>query len=161
MAMLFISQARLDTWLAENRVAVDGDVMTLRDDGRSFRIRPAVRFLRVAGGAQADPHDLVGRVKDEAALSALGADHYLDSVILGEVAYDVQSGFLGEARVTGADRVGLAAAVATPAIRPTCRPRSTAPWRCTVWPRCCTWRCSVRAASAWPAPRAGCCWPPS
>jgi hypothetical protein len=101
MARLFLSQARLDTWMAENRVTVAGDVMTLRDDGRSFRIRPAVRFLRVAGGTGPDPHDLVGKVKDEESLVALGADHYMDSVILGEVAYDVQSGFLGEARVTG------------------------------------------------------------
>jgi hypothetical protein len=95
MARLFISQERLDTWSAEQRVTLEGDTMTLADDGRSFRIRPAVRFLRVSGDAS-DPNQLVDTVHDEGNLDQMGADHYMDSVILGETAYDVQSGFLGE-----------------------------------------------------------------
>ncbi len=50
MARLFISQERLDAWSAEQRVQIVGDIMTLADDGRSFKIRPAVRFVTVAGG---------------------------------------------------------------------------------------------------------------
>jgi hypothetical protein len=69
--------------------------MTLSDDGRSFRIRPAVRFLRVAGSSD-DPNQLIDTVRDERSLDEMGADHYMYSVILGEVAYDVQPGFLGE-----------------------------------------------------------------
>lgn len=95
MARLFISQDRLDEWSAEDRVRLDAGVLTLADDGRSFRIAPAVRFVRVSG-ADTDPHDLVGRVKREAELGALGAELYMNSVILGEVAYDVQPGFLGD-----------------------------------------------------------------
>ena len=95
MAQLFISQDRLDAWNAEQRVHLAGDVMTLSDDGRSFRIRPAVRFLRVAGSSD-DPNQLLDTVRDERSLDEMGADHYMYSVILGEVAYDVQPGFLGE-----------------------------------------------------------------
>ncbi len=95
MAQLFISQDRLDAWSAEQRVSVSGDIMTLSDDGRSFRIRPAVRFLRVAGSDE-DPNQLLETVRDESSLDAMGADHYMYSVILGETAYDVQPGFLGE-----------------------------------------------------------------
>jgi len=95
MARLFISQERLDAWSAEQRVSVAGDVMTLADDGRSFRIRPAVRFLRVAGSVE-DPNQLVDTVRDEHSLDEMGADHYMYSVILGETAYDVQPGFIGE-----------------------------------------------------------------
>ena len=95
MARLFISQERLDAWSAEQRVTLTGDVMTLADDGRSFRICSAVRFLKVAGDA-ADPNDLVNTVLDEKALDEMGADHYMDSVILGETAYDVQPGFVGD-----------------------------------------------------------------
>jgi hypothetical protein len=93
MAQLFISQERLDTWTAENRVRLDGDTMTLTE-GRVFRLRPAVRFLRVAGAAP-DPNSLLGKVVDESRLVALGADHYMNSVIVGDTAYDVQNGFLG------------------------------------------------------------------
>lgn len=95
MARLFISQDRIDEWSAEERVHLEGEILTLADDGRSFRIAPAVRFLRVTG-SDSDPNDLVGRVKRESELGALGADLYMNSVILGEVAYDVQSGFLGD-----------------------------------------------------------------
>ncbi len=100
MAQLFISQERLDAWNAEHRVSLAGDIMTLADDGRSFRIRPAVRFLRVAGSAE-DPNRLLDTVRDERSLDAMGADHYMYSVILGETAYDVQPGFLGEPLVRG------------------------------------------------------------
>jgi hypothetical protein len=95
MARLFISQERLDAWTAENKVRVDGLTLRLVEDGRSFRIRPAVRFMTVAGD-QIDPGDLLGKVKDDRALAAMGADQYMNSVIVGEVAYDVQCGFLGD-----------------------------------------------------------------
>jgi hypothetical protein len=104
MARLFISQERLDSWNAENRVTVSGDQMTLVADGRSFTIRPAVRFLGVAGGSGDDPHALVGVVKDEEALAAMGADQYMNSVICGDVAYDVQCGFVGDPLPRGQER---------------------------------------------------------
>lgn len=95
MARLFISQERLDAWTAEERVDVQGDIMTLTADGRSFAIRPAVLFTRVSG-PEDDPNGLVGTVRDVESLAGIGADHYMSSVILGEIAYDVQDGFLGD-----------------------------------------------------------------
>ncbi len=95
VARLFISQGRLDAWSAEDRVRIRDDIMTLSGDGRSFRLRPAVRFLKVAGNG-VDPHQLIGRVKLVDDLSQLGGEQFMESVIVGEVAYDVQSGFLGE-----------------------------------------------------------------
>ena len=95
MARLFISQERLDAWTVEQRVALDDDILTLSGDGRAFRIVPAVRFMSVAGDGE-DPNDLLNTVQDDKALQEMGADQYMNSVILGEVAYDVQPGFLGE-----------------------------------------------------------------
>lgn len=95
MARLFISQERLDAWTAEAKVEVEGNEMTLVEDGRAFAIRPAVLFLKVAGN-DPDEADLIGRVKDEAALAQMGADQYMNSVIVGETAYDVQCGFVGD-----------------------------------------------------------------
>lgn len=94
MACLFISQERLDAWSVEDRVTVEGDTMTLAENGRSFTIRPAVHFLQVEGGDE-DPQQLVGLVKDEETLATMGADHYITSVIIGDVAYKVNPGFLG------------------------------------------------------------------
>lgn len=95
MARLFISQSRLDAWSSEERVRIDADVMTLAGDGRSFRLRPAIRFLRVSGDGS-DPHQLIGRVKLLDDLPRLGGEQFMESVIVGDTAYDVQSGFLGE-----------------------------------------------------------------
>ena len=75
--------------------------MTLTADGRSFAIRPAVLFTRVAGPEE-DPHGLLGTVLDDEALAKMGADHYMTSVIIGETAYDVQGGFLGDPIPPGA-----------------------------------------------------------
>ncbi len=105
MARLFISNKRLDSWSDEGRVAVDGDRMTLVEDGRSFAIDPAVRFLKVVGGDE-DPHELVGKVKRESELDSMGAEHYVTSVIMGETAYDVQQGFLGDPLPKGSDGKG-------------------------------------------------------
>ena len=95
MARLFISVERLEAWTAENRVAIDGDRMTLTELGRAFAIRPAVHFIGVTGD-ESDPHGLVGLVKDEEELSTMGADHMADSVIYVDTAYEVQNGFVGE-----------------------------------------------------------------
>jgi hypothetical protein len=95
MARLYISNDRLETWSAENRVSIAGDVMTLNELRRSFRIVPAVRFMGVTGG-DPDPNELVGTVKSESDLAKMGADHMATSVIFGDTAYDVQQGFLGE-----------------------------------------------------------------
>ena len=97
---LFISQKRIDAWIEDNRIQIEGETMTLVEDGRAFAMMPAVRFMAVAGGGD-DPHDLLGRVKTEAALDEMGADHYMDSVILGDTAYDVQTGFVGLPRPRG------------------------------------------------------------
>jgi len=95
VARLFISQGRLDAWSAEDRVRIQDDIMTLAGDGRSFRLKPAIRFIKVAGNGT-DPNQLIGRVKQLDDLMRMGGEQFMESVILGETAYDVQSGFLGE-----------------------------------------------------------------
>ena len=100
MARLFISQERLDAWSAEDRIKLEGDRMTLVNDGRSFRLSSAVRFMKVSGDG-VDPNKLVGKVKTVTAIEGMGGEHYMNSVICGEVAYDVQQGFLGDPTPVG------------------------------------------------------------
>lgn len=95
MSRLFISVERLDAWTAEGRAALEGDRMTLTELGRAFAMKPAVCFVRAAGG-DSDPHDLVGRVKSKDALDEMGADCFEKSVIYRDTAYDVIDGFVGE-----------------------------------------------------------------
>jgi hypothetical protein len=101
VARLFISQDRLDSWSAEDRVRIQDDIMTLSGDGRAFRLKPAIRFLKVSGSSDMeDPNQLIGRVKLLDDLKRLGGEQFMESVIVGETAYDVQTGFIGEPLTT-------------------------------------------------------------
>lgn len=95
MTRLYISQKRIDAWSTNNRIVIEGEVMTLVELDRSFSILPAVRILSVEG-ADEDPHDLVGKVKDDEELASMGADHLSTSLIYQDTAYKVENGFVGD-----------------------------------------------------------------
>jgi hypothetical protein len=97
--LLFVSQAMLDSWAEAGKIDFVGNVMTLlagEGKGRSYALEPAVRFLKVLGDDK-DPNGLLHKVKSTAQLKELGAEPAEDSCILGDVAYEVQPGFLAEA----------------------------------------------------------------
>jgi len=97
--LLFVTQALLDSWAGQGKIDFVGNVMTLQQGegkGRSYALEPAVRFLRVIG-AETDPHHLLAKVKQVAQLREIGAEQLENSVIVGDVAYEVEPGFLAEA----------------------------------------------------------------
>src|SRR5262249_37592389 len=91
---VFFPQTALDAWVSENRPDIKGEELTLKVEGRRFRIIEAVRVIREVTGAD-DPHELLGRVKTRAFLMELGAELLEGSMILGDNAYDVVQGFIG------------------------------------------------------------------
>lgn len=97
--LLFVSQAMLDSWAEAGKIDFVGNVMTLLagdGKGRSYALEPAVRFLKVLG-EEKDLNGLLHKVKSTVQLKELGAEPAGDSCILGDVAYEVQPGFLAEA----------------------------------------------------------------
>jgi hypothetical protein len=99
---VFFPQTALDEWVSENRVDIKGEELTLKVEGRKYRIIEAVRVLREVTGAD-DPHELLGRVKTRAFLMELGAELLEGSMILGDNAYDVVQGFIGSPTGSFAD----------------------------------------------------------
>ena len=91
---LFVPQSMLDLWLSEERVEVDGDVMITRPERQRFALTTAVLIKEEVSGAD-DAHGLVGKVQDLEQLASLGAEHYADSVVCGENAYQCVEGFAG------------------------------------------------------------------
>lgn len=91
---LFVPQQMLDHWLSEGRVEVEGEVMITRPEEQRFGLTTALLFKSEVSGSP-DAHDLVGKVKDLEQIAAIGAEHYADSVILGDNAYQVVEGFAG------------------------------------------------------------------
>jgi hypothetical protein len=80
----------MDAWVASERVEVSGQTLSLRAAG-ALSLEPASYFRKVSAGGD---QGLVGKVKSEQAIAALGGETYMTSVILGESAYEVEPGFL-------------------------------------------------------------------
>ncbi len=136
--LLFVSQAILDVWAAQGKIDFSGNVMAVLSgdgQGRTYRLEPAVRFLKVVGG-DADPHQLLHKVKGEVQLRDMGAEVMAGTVLLGDVGYEVEQGFLAEREALQQAAASRAdPARATP--RPSCpsssvRPTSTGP--CSISP---------------------------
>jgi hypothetical protein len=99
--LLFVSQTMLDSWTEQGKIDFVGNVMTLlsgEGKGRSYALDPAVKFVKVEGD-DPDPHQLVRKVKSDAQLREMGADHIDASVIFKDTAYQVEPGFLAEVSV--------------------------------------------------------------
>jgi hypothetical protein len=96
MAHLFISQERVARWTSELKVSLEDNLMLMLADRYAFALTPAVRVLRNVAydGEGTDPSGLVGCVKTHEQLRALGAEPYLESLVLGEAAYEIQSGYV-------------------------------------------------------------------
>ena len=92
---LFVPQSVLDKWSEQGRIAVEGNVLTILGENKDFSLTSAVRFMKMEAGD--DTVGLLQKVKTTDALKQMGAEHYMESVILGEVAYQVQQGFLADA----------------------------------------------------------------
>lgn len=95
MAAVFLTNAMLTQWSDQGKVRLQDTTLFLLQENRTVTLKPAVRFTKVIDDAN-DPNALLGKVKTTDQLSEIGAEHYLDSVILGEVGYTVVEGFLGD-----------------------------------------------------------------
>jgi 3-oxoacyl-ACP reductase-like protein len=118
---LFVPQSVLDRWSEQGRIEVDGNVLTILGEHKSFALTPAVRFLKMEAGD--DNAGLLAKVKTTDALKQMGAEHFQESVILGESAYQVQQGFLADANALRR----AAAASQAQAPKPGSAPAATAP----------------------------------
>ena len=94
MPRLFISYPRLDQWVEQQRVTLNGDSLTT-NEGQSYRLVAAVYFATLVG-SEADPNELLGKVKTDTQLTEMSAEHIQNSVLVGEVGYQVVEGFIGE-----------------------------------------------------------------
>jgi len=111
---VFLPQDALDTWLADDRATIEGEIITLKAEGARFSVKSALRFMtEVAGGG--DQAGLVGKVKDLDQITTLGAEHVRDSVILGDDAYEVVEGFVCEPLAEGSVATGTSLAGAAQA----------------------------------------------
>ena len=109
---LFIPQETLDSWLSAERVNLEGEMLQLPGAGVVLRLVPGCYFTSVQAGSD-ETFKLLGKVKAKAAVSALGAEMYMNSVILGETAYEVEVGFVAKPVGSAGPDAAVVAAVAS------------------------------------------------
>ncbi len=96
MPAVFITNEMLQAWADDGKVRLDDTTLTLLAESRTVKLTPAVRFTRLIDDTTGDPHKLIGKVKTKDQILELKAEHYLDSVIFGDIGYTVVEGFLGD-----------------------------------------------------------------
>jgi hypothetical protein len=90
--LVFVSSSALDGWVLAGSAEFLGRELRLRAGDR-FVLEEAAHVVAEVSGL-GDAHDLVGRVHPIRRLSLLGAEVLDRSMVIGDLAYDVVSGFL-------------------------------------------------------------------
>ncbi len=113
MPRIFVSQRRVHQWTEEGRVSVEGNVMNLPELGRTFKLTEAFFVERVVSES-GDAFKLTGRVKTRSQIASLGGEVFLNSLIIGDAAYEGDPGFVGEIIAPSRAVVPVAADITAP-----------------------------------------------
>jgi hypothetical protein len=94
VSKLFLPQTTLEEWALNDKADIKDGKLVVTEEKESYPVTPAVHFLRLVSGS--DERKLVSKVKTQEQLQAWGAEVMMDSVLLGEAAYEVASGYMAE-----------------------------------------------------------------
>lgn len=97
--ILFMSQTQLEEWALSEKADLREGHLVVPGASQPFVVVNAVHFAKVVTGT--DDQKLLNKVKTEAELQKLGGEQMSDSVILGETAYEVVTGYLLETGEAG------------------------------------------------------------
>lgn len=89
---IFLPQATVEAWLDANRAELGDQIITFQDRPGAYRIEPAVRFRKAIPEG---PSRLLERVLTESQVTELGGELLGDSVLFGDVGFEVEGGFVG------------------------------------------------------------------
>src|SRR5512139_2302209 len=120
---LFVNSALLDTWVRAGRVDVVAGAIVLRGTAERFAAEEAVRVVSEAT-ATGDPKRWVGSVFRVADLVELGAEVVDRSLVVDDLAYDLEPGFLVAPLGQEVSRAELVARARELSQRPSMRPQS-------------------------------------
>ena len=92
---IFIPQQKLEDWVNGRKVTFSDNVITTLSGKKvSYKLVPAYKFLKLTSGNNDEPK-LLGTVKSQDDLKHLKPDIFLDSIIIGDLAYEVETGYIG------------------------------------------------------------------
>ena len=91
---LFLPHKTLEDWMVSEKADLQDGKLLVTEGKASFAVAAGVHFAKLVSGE--DTHALLGRVKTTAQLATLNAEHFQDSCIVGEAAYEVVEGYVTE-----------------------------------------------------------------
>ncbi|PZR13876.1 MAG: hypothetical protein DI536_11125 [Archangium gephyra] len=109
---LFLPQKTLEEWALDDKADLQDGKLLVKDGNTTHTVSSAVHFQKLVSGE--DSNGLLGRVKTTAQLTSLNAEHFADSCIIGEAAYEVVEGFVTEVIVTAPPRADPKKKAASP-----------------------------------------------
>ncbi len=90
---LFFSQKKLEAWIDAGEVTFQDNVLTLLTRKIAYKVDPAVQVRSLIDGK--DQKGLLGKTFKVSELTAMGAEHYAGTIILGDTGYECEEGFVG------------------------------------------------------------------
>jgi hypothetical protein len=103
---VFFPQQVLDRWLDAGDAELFRNELTLKAEKKRYRLVEGVRVLSEVSGS-GDQYDITGKVKTVAFLSELGAELLGESMLIGDNAYEIVPGWLGQPRIEQAGADGI------------------------------------------------------
>lgn len=97
---LFLPHKTLEDWMVSEKADLSDGKLVVSEGKTTHPVSAAVHFSKLVSGE--DAQGLLGRVKTTAQLSALKAEHFQDSCIVGEAAYEVVEGYITEVQAAPA-----------------------------------------------------------
>lgn len=92
---VFFPQQVLDRWLDAGDAELAVNELTLKAERKRYRLVEGVRVLSELSGS-GDPYEITGKVKTVAFVTELGAELLGESMLIGDNAYEVVPGWLGQ-----------------------------------------------------------------
>jgi hypothetical protein len=99
---LFLPQYKLEEWVVSETADLRDGKLFITGENSSHPVEPAVHFTQVVSGTDGDK--LLDKVKTHPQLAAMGAELLMNSVLVGECAYEVTSGYIADVSVPGMSR---------------------------------------------------------
>ncbi len=99
---LFLPHKTLEEWSVAETADLQDGKLVVNEGKTTHPVTAALYFQKLVSGE--DTHGLVGRVKTMAQLSPLNPEHFADSCLVGETAYEVAEGYLTEVQAPAAGK---------------------------------------------------------
>ena len=91
---LFLPHKTLEDWMVSEKADLQDGKLLVAEGKASFVVAAGVHCAKLVSGE--DTQGLLGRVKTTGQLTDLHAEHFQDSCIVGEAAYEVVEGYVTE-----------------------------------------------------------------